>query len=757
MKLISYLILAVLMTGLISIALYSRASNVPFVRLGFAQGTNKNNEESAGIMWVGPPTVSLCGDSATVGYRFNVTVWLNMTRDIFSYQIGLLYDRNQLKCVRAGFTEGRTSEYFTGHSSEENIAIDRSLANGSVEATESLTDSDVIRGPRVESLLWIEFEVVTVPANNEKFSSKFDISTEYPSTTWIWDVNEKNIPIALEDGDYEISSGSAESVSVGPATSAILAGQSQVFWSNVSGGVAPYAFQWYVDGYAASDGTGSAWIFKPTAVGSYQVCLDVTDSSKTVMTSNIAWVIVTSPDVYNVTINAYSDTNSADVSVPITMDGSPTSFETPHTFTSILGTHTFAVSSSDLNGDPFRLWSGGASASTTIMVSGEGTYTAYYGGDQRSANAMWVEPLIVNLTGDSATIGYRFNITVWLNMSQDIFSYQIGLLYDHTQLKCTRAGFTDGGTSQYFTGHYSTALIAINMELGNGSIMAFECCLGQDCIRGPHVGSLIWAEFEVLTVPSEGEKLSSKFDINTEQPKNTWICYCDPNSCNLDYDVQFTTYDGNYEIYSTSNVSASVSPTAANMLVGQSQIFSSNVSGGTPPYTLQWYVNGYAAKNGTDPDWTFEPNTPGSYHVYLEVTDSANSSSVPVASNMVTVEANTQQSESSSSTPGSSISRSSTSGSSTFRPSTSAPSISVPSTAPAPPSDSLSSLAPRGFSLPNAPLPSSEASESLEWFGPKLIDPPAVPGILPLLLVSYVIGAGLAILLRRYWLRPRRS
>ena len=136
--------------------------------------------------------------------------------------------------------------------------------------------------------------------------------------------------------------------------------------------------------------------------------------------------------------------------------------------------------------------------------------------DNDNADVMWVMPSRVGLSKELASIGYRFNVTVWLNMTQNIYAYQIALLYNGTQLKCDRAGFTDGGTSEYFTGHYSTAMIAIDGGMGNGSLMAFEGCVGSDYVSGPHVASLIWAEFEVLTVPSSNMSFTSKFDISTE-------------------------------------------------------------------------------------------------------------------------------------------------------------------------------------------------------------------------------------------------
>jgi hypothetical protein len=496
-------------------------------------------------MWVEPSCVSLPKDLAAVGYRFNVTVWLNMTQDIFSYQVGLLYNRTQLKCDRAGFTDGRTSIYFEGHFSGESVVIDTGfLGNGSIMACETCMGSDCVSGPHIGSLLWVEFEVLVVPQNNLSFTSKFDIKTEYPDETFVLDSDLNPVQIVVIDGDYEVLTTSDLSVSVNPAAITMYVGQSQLFTSNVTGGTQPYTFQWYNDYAAALDGTGSTWAFMPDTPGSHLVYLEVTDSLNTVVTSNFVSVEASSPNLYNVSINARCDTEGSDISVPIVMDGSSTGLDTPQTFTGLTGTHSFAVPSSDSNGHSFRLWDQG-SASTTIVLSSGGTYTAHFGGDQWPANAMWVEPSNVSLTGDSATVGYRFNVTVWLNMTQDIFSYQVGLLYNRTQLKCDRAGFTDGGTSEYFTGQYSGAWMRIDTSfLGNGSILACECCMRSDCIAGPHVGSLIWAEFEVVAAPSSNMNFSSMFDINTkfEDTDRTFVLDCDSNC------MKVALHSGDYEI-----------------------------------------------------------------------------------------------------------------------------------------------------------------------------------------------------------------
>jgi hypothetical protein len=137
---------------------------------------------------------------------------------------------------------------------------------------------------------------------------------------------------------------------------------------------------------------------------------------------------------------------------------------------------------------------------------------------------MWVEPSSVAFGPSNASVGTKFNVTVWLNMTEDIFAYQIGMLYNRTQLKCARAAFTSVSTSMYMLGHSTSAPPPVidTSFLGNGSILASESCLGSDNVTGPHSGSLIWAEFQVLVVPTAGN-LTSNFDISTKYSATTWV------------------------------------------------------------------------------------------------------------------------------------------------------------------------------------------------------------------------------------------
>ena len=79
-----------------------------------------------------------------------------------------------------------------------------------------------------------------------------------------------------------------------------------------------------------------------------------------------------------------------------------------------------------------------------------------------------------------------------------------------------------------------------------------------------------------------------------------------------------------------SQLTVSISPMSASILVGQSVSFASTASGGHSPYNCQWYLNNNPVSSATSTSWTFTPTTSGIYYIHLKVTDA---------------EANTAQSE----------------------------------------------------------------------------------------------------------------
>jgi hypothetical protein len=81
-----------------------------------------------------------------------------------------------------------------------------------------------------------------------------------------------------------------------------------------------------------------------------------------------------------------------------------------------------------------------------------------------------------------------------------------------------------------------------------------------------------------------------------------------------------------------------ISPTSVLLDIGQSQLFTSNVSEGTPPYAYQWYQNGVLVSGANESTWSLTVVAAGSYTVYVDVNDStgmhAKSNNAAVAVNM---------------------------------------------------------------------------------------------------------------------------
>jgi hypothetical protein len=168
---------------------------------------------------------------------------------------------------------------------------------------------------------------------------------------------------------------------------------------------------------------------------------------------------------YDVTIKAHCNTEGVDISVGITMDGSPTGYNTPHTFTGLTGTHTFTVPSTDPSGHPFKQWNTG-STSTTITITGGGTYTAYY----EAAVTYYFLTIFPSVGGTT-------------NPSPGTYSYQAGTvvsvtaipytnyMFDHWELDGANPGSTNPISITMNTNHNLSAVFIYSPSPGVGGIV----------------------------------------------------------------------------------------------------------------------------------------------------------------------------------------------------------------------------------------------------------------------------------------------
>ena len=83
------------------------------------------------------------------------------------------------------------------------------------------------------------------------------------------------------------------------------------------------------------------------------------------------------------------------------------------------------------------------------------------------------------------------------------------------------------------------------------------------------------------------------------------------------------------------SLSVSITPTSETISAGDSLTFISTVSGGTGSYEYNWYLDGNLQSGESSSSFSYNFNTPGTFSVYLSVTDSAGVSAISNTANVV--------------------------------------------------------------------------------------------------------------------------
>jgi hypothetical protein len=131
------------------------------------------------------------------------------------------------------------------------------------------------------------------------------------------------------------------------------------------------------------------------------------------------------------------------------------------------------------------------------------------------ADSMWIEPPALNFSTSTTSIGHKFNITVWLNMSTPANSWQFYLIYKKSQLLSTgRVAYTGVGKSLW-----SGALPITPVSPAFGSHNAtYNYVFFGEVLSGSAqktgAGSLAWAEFNITSAPGQGFTLTSELRMD---------------------------------------------------------------------------------------------------------------------------------------------------------------------------------------------------------------------------------------------------
>jgi hypothetical protein len=123
--------------------------------------------------------------------------------------------------------------------------------------------------------------------------------------------------------------------------------------------------------------------------------------------------------------------------------------------------------------------------------------------EPHNANALWVEPSSITIDVNKINVGYKFNVTVWVNLTVNSFLWQVKIYFNNSYFNATRLGYTAGSVSDWATHRTGGATVPVSPVIDNakGYVLLGESCLGNDYVPGPIAASLMWVEFQLKEMP----------------------------------------------------------------------------------------------------------------------------------------------------------------------------------------------------------------------------------------------------------------
>jgi hypothetical protein len=429
-------------------------------------------------------------------------------------------------------------------------------------------------------------------------------------------------------------------VTITPASVNMTIKTTQQFTSNVTGGLAPYTYQWYyTNGTAITSATASTLTYKANQTGTYNIYLNVTDSSNYKIQSNNATInvysqpaVTISPASVNMTIGGTQQFNSSASGglIPYTYqwyyaNGTAISGATASSLAykaNFTGTYSIYLNVTDsLN---YRTQSN----NSTINVNSQPTVT--------------ISPVAVNMTVETLQ---TFNSTV--SGGTPPVSYQWYLNGSQVS-SATASTWTFNSTSA------GTFIIYLKItDSYNITAQSNNATVKVETPTNVNV-----TPTQVKMYLGQSQTFNSTLSGGTAPYSYQWYLNDTAVSGATNQNWIFTpTVAGNYKVYLNvtdalnikaqsnivtditvySQLTASISPVSMNMTVGMQQTFNSNVSGGAQPYSYKWYLNRSQVPNANASTWTFTPTSPGNFSIYLTVTDN-NTASAQSNNATITVE-----------------------------------------------------------------------------------------------------------------------
>jgi len=445
-----------------------------------------------------------------------------------------------------------------------------------------------------------------------------------------------NVGLRAKSNTATATVNSALSVTISPTPVTMDVGQSQLFSSSVWGGTSPYSYQWYLNGAPVSGATSSTWTFTPSSSGSYTVYLKVTDAVSQVATSNNALVTVNGP--LSVSISPTS----------VTIDVGQSQL-----FTSSVAGGTSPYSYQwYLNGAPV---SGATSPTWTFTPASAGSYTIYLRVTDNVGVSTNSDPAYITVNAQLQVTITPSSATIYLGQSQAYTSSVSGGTSPYVYQWYLNGSPVSGATlSSWAFTPSSTGTYQIYVKVTDSVTVVAQSNTAQLTVNTPPSLTVTISPGSAIIDIGQSVSFTSSITGGTPPFSYQWYLNSAPVSGATNPSWTFTPAStGTYQVYLRATDSLSVqatsptspvtvnplpsiiiSPNSATIDLGQSKTFTSSPSGGTSPYSYQWYLNSAPVSGATNPSWTFTPASTGTYQVYLRITDNAGQSATSNTANV---------------------------------------------------------------------------------------------------------------------------
>jgi outer membrane protein assembly factor BamB len=413
-------------------------------------------------------------------------------------------------------------------------------------------------------------------------------------------------------------------------------GQSILFTSHVSGGTRPFTYQWTSNSSDVPGATNATWEFTPSSPGTYIVAVRVNDSnippvSVSPTGTNSTATITVNPTL-SVIIKPLSvilDANYSRAYFTSYVSGGTANF-TYHWY--LNGKLNYTTSSTSIT-----------SSTWISSPAPSGSYTVYVNVTDSATVPVWAKSLNssvgVNpslapptISPSSATIYADQNQTFISSMSGGNSPYSYQWYVNGTLQTDTTSSWNFTPPSPGFYNVYvnvtdnlgvrvksNTATITVNTSPPVAPVTISPTAVAIDN------GALVFFN-------SSGGKPPYQWYLNgtavSGANSSSWLFAPNSTGCYLVY--LNATWDS-LGVESKSNIAfvivnslpfITIDPTSSTIQPGESQVFISSITGGTSPFTYQWYLNGSPVSGANSSSWIFTPSSAGSYTVYVNAIDS---------------------------------------------------------------------------------------------------------------------------------------